>query len=257
MEKKYFFFDIDGTLAYWENGTTPVVSDKVKETIQRLKQNGHFVALATGRSFAMAQDYLEMFDIDHMVCDGGNGFCLNKELIKLEPLNKEACIALAKECVEKHIPFAFSPDNSEYRIAYDTSFDEFTNDDYMKTIVDTRDVSEYEQIYKMYVAGRRGMEESVEALKALPWIRYGETYIFVEPLDKSVGIKMMMDYLQADYKDVVVFGDQKNDLSMFRKEWTSIAMGNAIEELKEKANYVTDSVDHDGVYTACVRFNWI
>ena len=72
-----------------------------------------------------------------------------------------------------------------------------------------------------------------------------------------MGIKAIMDYLGADYKDVVVFGDEKNDLSMFRDEWTSIAMGNAIEALKEKADYVTDDCDKDGIYNACRHFGWI
>ncbi len=53
---------------------------------------------------------------------------------------------------------------------------------------------------------------------------------------------MIVDHFNGDYKDVVVFGDEKNDLSMFRDEWTSIAMGNAIDELKEKATYVTTHV---------------
>lgn len=50
---------------------------------------------------------------------------------------------------------------------------------------------------------------------------------------------------------------KKNDLSMFRDEWTSIAMGNAIDELKEKATYVTTPCDQDGIYNACVHFDWI
>lgn len=43
-----------------------------------------------------------------------------------------------------------------------------------------------------------------------------------------------MEYLKADIKDVVVFGDGENDLVMFKKEWTSIAMGNGVEDLKKK-----------------------
>ena len=82
-------------------------------------------------------------------------------------------------------------------------------------------------------------------------------YIFVEPGDKSVGIKAMVDYFNGDYSDVVVFGDEKNDLSMFQDEWTSIAMGNAIDELKAKATYVTDACDQDGIYNACKHFKWI
>ena len=55
----------------------------------------------------------------------------------------------------------------------------------------------------------------------------------------------------------MVFGDEKNDLSMFRDEWTSIAMGNAIDELKAKATYITDDADKDGIYKACQHFGWV
>ena len=55
----------------------------------------------------------------------------------------------------------------------------------------------------------------------------------------------MVEHLHGNIEDVVVFGDEKNDLSMFKNEWTSIAMGNAIDELKERASYVTTSCDHD------------
>ena len=44
---------------------------------------------------------------------------------------------------------------------------------------------------------------------------------------------------------------------MFDKRWFCIAMGNAKEALKEKADYVTDAVWNDGVYKACVKFGWI
>jgi hydroxymethylpyrimidine pyrophosphatase-like HAD family hydrolase len=61
-----------------------------------------------------------------------------------------------------------------------------------------------------------------------------------------------MDYYGADYSDVIVFGDAKNDLSMFVDGWTKVAMGNAIDELKACADYVTTDVDKDGIYNACV-----
>ncbi|MCF0109993.1 MAG: HAD hydrolase family protein, partial [Erysipelotrichaceae bacterium] len=57
--------------------------------------------------------------------------------------------------------------------------------------------------------------------------------------------------------DVVVFGDDYNDLVMFDKQWFSIAMGNACEELKQKADYVTDLNVNDGIYKACEHFGWI
>ena len=45
-------------------------------------------------------------------------------------------------------------------------------------------------------------------LKELPWCRFHEEYLFVEPGDKSVGIKAMVDYFHGNYEDVVVFGDE-------------------------------------------------
>ena len=82
-------------------------------------------------------------------------------------------------------------------------------------------------------------------------------YIFVEPSDKARGIRRIVDHFGGDYRDVVVFGDHRNDLSMFTGEWTGIAMGNAVEELKAKADYVTSDIEDDGIWNACVRFGWI
>ena len=47
-----------------------------------------------------------------------------------------------------------------------------------------------------------------------------------------------------------------NDMVMFDPRWTSIAMGNACKELKEKASYVTDANVEDGIYKACQKFGW-
>ena len=44
---------------------------------------------------------------------------------------------------------------------------------------------------------------------------------------------------------------------MFIPEWTSIAMGNGIDELKKKATYVTTDADKDGIYNACLHYGWI
>jgi hydroxymethylpyrimidine pyrophosphatase-like HAD family hydrolase len=38
---------------------------------------------------------------------------------------------------------------------------------------------------------------------------------------------------------------------MFVDGWTKVAMGNAIDELKARADYVTTDVENDGIYNAC------
>ena len=55
---------------------------------------------------------------------------------------------------------------------------------------------------------------------------------------KKEGILDMMERLGGPVEDVVVFGDDYNDLVMFDDAWFSIAMGNACDALKKKADYV-------------------
>lgn len=91
----------------------------------------------------------------------------------------------------------------------------------------------------------------------MTWARYSDELIYIEPTDKSRGIRKMMKLLDAPIEDVIVFGDGTNDVDMFRPEWTSVAMGNAVPELKERADLVTSSVDEDGIWNACVKLGLI
>ena len=257
VNKKYFFFDIDGTLAVGTPGNQ-YVPESAKKAIQQLEAQGHFVAIATGRSYAMAYQHMQDLGFENMVSDGGNGITIHNQLIEIKPLEYEKCLALIDECKEKGFIWAISPNNETRRLAPDNRFYDFTHDIYMDTVVKKDlDPRDYDKIYKVYVACYAPEEEQLETLKALPWCRFHKEYLFVEPGDKSIGIKAMVDYFGGDYKDVVVFGDEKNDLSMFRDEWTSIAMGNAIDALKEKASYVTTDASEDGIYNACKHYGWI
>ena len=241
MNRKFFFFDIDGTLAVGTPGRQ-YIPESTKKAIRMLKEQGHFVAIATGRSYAMAVDHMKELGFENMVSDGGNGITINNELITIKPLDYQKCLNLINECKEKNFIWAISPDNKTRRLAPDSRFYDFTHDVYMDTeVVEGLDPINYEQIYKVYVACFAPEEQKLETLKELPWCRFHKEYSFAPD----------------EYFDAVVFGDEKNDLSMFRDEWTSIAMGNAIDELKEKATYVTTPCDQDGIYNACVHFGWI
>lgn len=55
----------------------------------------------------------------------------------------------------------------------------------------------------------------------------------------------------------MAFGDSYNDLEIVSEAGTGVAMGNAIEELKNAADFVTDDVGKDGVYNACVKLGLI
>ena len=206
----------------------------------------------------MAFDYCQEIGFKNMVSDGGNGITIDNKLIKIDPLERESVVKLLEECDEKGFAWAISYDNSKVRYTKSPKFVENTKDTYMKTIVDENlDLDKIDIIYKAYIACTVENEGQIENLQNVPFARYQDTYVFVEPDDKSVGIKSILDYYHAPYEDAVVFGDNKNDLKMFRDEWTSIAMGNAIDELKERATFVTKDAVDDGIAYACKHFNWI
>lgn len=253
MKRKYLFFDIDGTLVAGGYGNKTYVPDSTKLALEKLREAGHFLAIATGRSQAMAVGYMRELGFENMVSDGGYGVTINGELIDITPLNKQDVIRVIDECKVKDIPWALQIDNSVVRSAPDGRFEEFTHDVYMQTqVVEGLDPNNYDKIYKAYVACYEPTERTIESLKYVPWGRFLKEYIFIEPTDKAYGIRRVMDYFGADYSDVVVFGDAANDLSMFVDGWTKVAMGNAIDALKQRADYVTTDVDKDGIYNACV-----
>ena len=55
----------------------------------------------------------------------------------------------------------------------------------------------------------------------------------------------------------MAFGDGGNDTSMIRTAGIGIAMGNAVDALKQEADYVTTSVDDDGIWSALCHFGVI
>lgn len=66
--------------------------------------------------------------------------------------------------------------------------------------------------------------------------------------DKAHALTKVMEYLGRDSKDVTVFGDSVNDIGMFKLAGTSVAVSNALDEVKAVANVVLPhSNDEDGV----------
>lgn len=253
--KKYFFFDFDGTLTV---GATGKVTDSARKTLDTLVKNGHFVSVATGRIQCDAYQRCSEIGIENLISDGGNGLTINGKIVYMESINIQHSIKLLDELEEKRISWAVICENSIVRYCKNEQFINEVRDTYMKTIVFPElDYKKIKQLYKIFISCSPEMEKEIIALEKLPTVRYKQNCVFVEPDDKYQGIIRMMEYLKAPLEDVVVFGDGMNDLKMFRKEWTSIAMGNGQEILKQKADFVTKSADEEGVEFACKHFNWI
>ena len=83
----------------------------------------------------------------------------------------------------------------------------------------------------------------------LTYYRY-DTYgvnIGYKQSTKGEAVKKVLNHLNMDKKEAIAIGDSADDISMFEEVNTAIAMGNAKEEVKEKATIVTETIDEHGV----------
>ena len=80
------------------------------------------------------------------------------------------------------------------------------------------------------------------------------TDITANGADKGKGILAIAQHEGLDPDHTIAFGDGGNDTSMIRQAGIGIAMGNAIDELKQQADYVTSTVDEDGILNALRHF---
>lgn len=166
---------------------------------------------------------------------------------------------VAKEAIEHQIPIATSIDTTNNRYSPDDSF--IQSYPKLKNAFDFVtlpgfDVLKAKAIHKMCINITSEQEHLIPSLDKVPHYRIDENCVLVEAIDKYQGIIKMMNYLHAPLEDVVVFGDGRNDLPMFKQAPFSIAMGNAIQELKDIASYITDKASKDGIYKACEHFGW-
>ena len=76
-------------------------------------------------------------------------------------------------------------------------------------------------------------------------------------VDKGTGLERLCNYLKIAPENVMALGDQANDAPMLEYAGIGVAMGNAGENVKEIADFITTSVDDDGITNALKYFNVI
>ena len=83
------------------------------------------------------------------------------------------------------------------------------------------------------------------------------TDITAEDADKGKGILAMAAHLGLDPQCTMAFGDGGNDTAMIKAAGIGVAMGNALESLKQDADYTTTSVDDDGILNALRHYGLV
>ncbi|WP_373164482.1 HAD family hydrolase [Agathobaculum sp. Marseille-P7918] len=254
MQKKYFFFDIDGTLSV---GQTMVMPESAVRCLEQLRANGHFTALATGRLQASAARFAAQHSFTDFVADGGYSLTLGGKIVEMKSLPAADCIALIDRLETAGIPWAVTPVNERICVTTDKRYLDAAPPEYFPTRYDPAfDYRTLQVLYKVNIACTAEQECNID-FGSLPTVRYNRDILLVEPTEKQNGIRRMVERLGIPNEDVVIFGDGTNDVCMFGQGWFSIAMGNARDALKRMADYVTDPVDQDGLWNACRHFGWI
>ncbi len=257
MNKKYFFFDIDGTLT---NKNTGELVASAKRTIELLQKNGHFVAICSGRAYYKTAPFAKKVGISNIVSNGGAAITINNQLIENRPLDHDKAVALCEEAQKLGYGILISPSDSIDVLMIDDLFINqvgYRQEPTRYFLNQNITYKDIKNIYKIYIAIDEKEENNLTLIDSIGHIRFMPPYLTYQHDVKDEGIYKMMDYLHGNIKDVVVFGDDYNDLIMFKDEWTSIAMGNAVDELKKKADFVTRNSYDDGIEFACRHFHWI
>lgn len=117
-------------------------------------------------------------------------------------------------------------------------------------------------IFKFFVYRSQdghALEEIADNLAGIPGVEItqsGVRNLEVMPTgaDKGTGLKILSERLGIDQKHTMALGDQMNDLSMIAWAGTGIAMGNAIEEVKQAAAGITGTNEESGVGNAIAKY---
>ena len=127
--------------------------------------------------------------------------------------------------------------------------------------VSFEDEEVYKEVHKVLCMGDK---EDIAALeqqlvKEFPQIRIyrsKDTYLEIMSMkaSKSDAIHMLKDHFHVKQEEIMAFGDNFNDIDMIRYAGLGVAMGNAADEVKEVADYITLSNEEDGVAAAIEKF---
>lgn len=257
---KAIFFDIDGTLLSFK---THAVPQSTIDAINAVRAQGIKVFLATGRLKKQVQD-LGGLEFDGFITVNG-AYCVitDNEVIFKRLIPKEELNSL----------IAYQENVTQFSYAFMVQEGSFVNDvnDAVTNIArlvevpvppvrNLREMVE-DEVLQVNLYVDKELEERImeEAFVSCSASRWHPTFadVNIKGIDKSTGIDKFLEYYDIDKSETMAFGDGGNDIEMLKHVGIGVAMGNAGDNVKAVADYITDSVDEDGVANALRHFGLI
>ena len=267
MDKKLLFFDIDGTLLTEDERHYFV--DSAKTALMKAKAAGHQIFINTGRTVYNLDPNVLQVPFDGLVCGCGTQIIYQGKSVFHHSIPAAVCRAIRdhirKMSEKTHVVFEganahyFNMRDVDPKVSHIREMcREFDADGVLD--MDREDIR-----FDKYVVF--GPEEELESLKDLfpgfqyierNFTDYGMSYEVVpNGYSKATGIEKIREILGYTKEDCYVFGDSSNDLPMLRAVPNSVVMGNAPDELKRIASFVTRAVDDDGIAYALEQLKLI
>lgn len=260
---KLLAIDMDGTLL----NSNREVSKENKDAIKKAIENGVRVVITSGRSLKGLEKFLEEMNLrgENQYLIANNGGTIYKtddfKCINYKGLTSEDLIESYKLSLNTGLQMmaythndCIAPEENEF-----TKFErEFVGT--KVKIIDCNTVND--EITKILFSQK---EENLEKImKEIP-MEYYDKYHVVKTMpkvlevmnkecNKGYGVKKLADYLGINRDEIICIGDEANDVEMIEYAGLGVAMGNAIDEVKSLANYVTDSNDNNGVAKVIEKF---
>ena len=220
MRKRTFAVDIDGTIT--ENGGGRIHLESL-EALRRLTTMGHDVIFVTGRSSVEAY-LLSVFGGTTKIAVGENGGCISTDSDEHVLLgNMDEC-KKAFEIIKENI------DNVQEKHVFPR----------LTEIV-------LERTFDLELARKLLAEKNISVELSDSQYAY---HINSPGIDKGTGFRTIMEKLSISAEDVIAIGDSATDIPLFRVAKTSIALGNASDQVKSEATMVMSAHAGDGVLEA-------
>ena len=261
MNKYALFFDIDGTLVSFKTHQIP------PSTIQALTQakaNGHKVFIATGRPPLIITN---LGAIEHLI-DGyvtiNGALCfIGEEIVRCKEIAPKYAQLAVEDAQEKDYGLIVIGENDVAVLDPNGEVDRiFRQELAVNNLNEAKplDLVLRQRILQLTAFFTEDYETRL--MPRIPGCISGRwhpafTDITAQGADKGKGILAMAAHLGLDPQYTMAFGDGGNDTAMVKAAGVGVAMGNALDSLKQVADYTTTSVDDDGILNALRHFHLI
>lgn len=253
---KALFFDIDGTLVSFKTHKIP---QSTADVINEAKRKGIKVFISTGRPKVIINN-LGTLEFDGFITMNGAYCYIGKEekLIHKNAISKEDVNAAADMVHRQNLTSVFVTQDNMYVINPSRVSDEFSKE----LAVQELPVGKLEDVLQQEIFQISPFiteEQEAAFMQRMADSQSGRwhpgfTDIVARGNGKQRGIDEVIKHTGIRLDETMAFGDGGNDISMLRHAGIGVAMGNAKEHVKAVADYVTDTVDNDGILKALKHF---